>query len=709
MTTAKTPSFLRRMSSDPIPFSDRKKVFEIISFIPKVRKNNRSIEYLNFPNSFDIETTSTKIGDNERAFMYIWQFGLNGAVIYGRRWEEFIELLQMLQEQYDLNENRRIVVYVHNLSYEFQFIRKLFSWYQVFSTNDRTPVYALCEYGVEFRCSYMLTGKSLEKVGNDLQKYKVKKLTGYLNYSEVRTSDTELTSDELAYCINDVKVVMALIQEKIEQDGSILNIPLTKTSYVRKYCRNNCLHESSNHRTDSKKFKNYRKLMDKMPLTKDRYRLLKKAFQGGFTHANYHWVGKTLENIHSFDFSSSYPFVMLSRKFPMNGGEEIQIHSKEELEKNLECYCCLMVIELFNVIPKLDFDHPISSSKCDDLRNWSEDNGRIIKAEHMTLTITEQDYFIYREFYSWTEMRIHRFIRYERDYLPTDLVKAIVKLYLDKTMLKGVKGKEVDYALSKELLNSTYGMAATSPVRNEIIYDNDNGWGLTEADIDKQLEKYNKSINRFLSFEWSIWITAYARSNLFTGIKEFGYDYVYSDTDSIKVFNVDSHIEYIEKYNANCKKMLQKAFDRHGLDIALTHPKSIDGVEHPIGVWSYEGMYTRFKTLGAKRYVTEQDGKQSITIAGLSKKKPVAYMIEHYGSVFDALQDGMHIPAEWTGKLTHKYFDEEFTDTVTDIQGHQTEVHELSYIHMSPCEFTLSLSSEFWDLLQVLRVMEVKG
>jgi hypothetical protein len=274
-------------------------------------------------------------------------------------------------------------------------------------------------------------------------------------------------------------------------------------------------------------------------------------------------------------------------------------------------------------------------------------------------------------------------------------------------MLKGVKGKEVDYGLSKELLNSVYGMSATSPVRDEIIYDDE--WCIEDADIEHCIEKYNKSINRFLSYEWSVWITAYARSNLFTGIKEFGYDYVYSDTDSIKVFNVDSHMDYIERYNANCKKMLQKAFDYHHLDISLTHPKSIDGVEHPIGVWSYEGCYSRFKTLGAKRYVTEQDGKQTITIAGLSKKKPVAYMIEHYGSVFDALKDGMYIPAKWTGKLTHKYYDEPFTATVTDIQGHQTEVHEESYIHMSPCEFTLSLSSEYWDLLQVLRVMEVKG
>lgn len=409
------------------------------------------------PNAFDIETTSMTIDKKDRAWMYIWQFGLNGQVIYGRTWDEFEKLMYMLRDQFELNENRRLVVYVHNLGYEFEFIRKRFEWFKVFSVDERSPVYAITSFGVEFRCSYILTGKSLDKVGQDLMKYKVKKLNGYLDYYSIRTSDTELTADELAYCVNDVKVVMALIQEKIETDGSIIQIPLTKTGYVRKYVRNNCIHSSNNHKKGDKKFHEYRKIMNRMPLTADRYRLLKKAFQGGFTHANSFWVDKTLENIHSFDFSSSYPFVLLSRKFPMNAGEEIRIHSAEEFEENIQAYCCLMVIELFDVIPKLSYDHPLSASKCEDLQEWSEDNGRIIKAKHLKITITEQDYFTYREFYEWSEMRIHRFIRYERDYLPTDFVKSIVKLYLDKTMLKGVKGREVDYALSKELLNSCYG------------------------------------------------------------------------------------------------------------------------------------------------------------------------------------------------------------------------------------------------------------
>ena len=238
-------------------------------------------------------------------------------------------------------------------------------------------------------------------------------------------------------------------------------------------------------------------------------------------------------------------------------------------------------------------------------------------------------------------------------------------------------------------------------------FDYTDEWSTTIPDIEKEIEKYNKSLSRFTSYEWGVWVTAYARANLFSGIMECQYDYVYSDTDSIKVFNIKKHKKYIDKYNENCHKRLESAMNTLGLNINDTHPKSIDGIEHPMGVWDYEGMYSRFRTLGAKRYVTEQNGKQSITIAGLNKNKPTAYMIEHWGSVFDALQDGMYIPEEWTGKKTHKYIDEPIKAHVTDYLGNEADIEELSGVHMSGCDFTLSLTSEYIGLLLNLRDEEI--
>ena len=155
----------------------------------EVVKTNKKIEYVNLPCGFDIETTSTTHGGTKAAFMYIWAIGVGhgGAVYYGRTWGEFIELCTTLQDSLELYEDRRLVVYVHNLGYEFQFMRKYFEWLEVFAVAERKPLKALCSYGIEFRCSYMLSGFSLESTARNLVKHTVKKMVGVLDYSLIRT------------------------------------------------------------------------------------------------------------------------------------------------------------------------------------------------------------------------------------------------------------------------------------------------------------------------------------------------------------------------------------------------------------------------------------------------------------------------------------------------------------------------------------------
>ena len=54
---------------------------------------------------------------------------------------------------------------------------------------------------------------------------------------------TPLTEKEFGYCENDIRVLLSLIQEKIEQDGNIHKIPYTLTGYVRNFCRTRCFRE----------------------------------------------------------------------------------------------------------------------------------------------------------------------------------------------------------------------------------------------------------------------------------------------------------------------------------------------------------------------------------------------------------------------------------------------------------------------------------
>ena len=91
--------------------------------IPLVRTNKRK-EYYNIPAAFDIEVSSFYYNEKKCASMYIWQFGVGDIITYGRTWDQFTTFIHMISKILCLNTDRRLIVYVHNLSYEFQFIRK---------------------------------------------------------------------------------------------------------------------------------------------------------------------------------------------------------------------------------------------------------------------------------------------------------------------------------------------------------------------------------------------------------------------------------------------------------------------------------------------------------------------------------------------------------------------------------------------------------
>lgn len=67
---------------------------------------------------------------------------------------------------------------------------------------------------------------------------------------------------------------------------------------------------------------------------------------------------------------------------------------------------------------------------------------------------------------------------------------------------------------------------------------------------------------------------------------------------------------------------------------------------------------------------------------------------------FDYFNDEMFIPAEYTGKMTHTYIDEEMETVITDYQGNKTYVKSLSSVHLEKCEFTLSISKQYASFLQ---------
>lgn len=666
----------------------------------------------NVPCAFDIETTSfwrhnttyqtlhtPPEGEEELytkcATMYVWAFGIYGAVIIGRTWDEFTELCNQLVKRLQLNVDKKLIVYVHNLEFDFQFFRSHFNVEKVFALKQRKPIYALTTSGIEFRCSYLLTGYKLETVAKNLQNYSFAKLVGDLDYDLMRHSSTPLTDSELHYVTHDVKIVMACIAEKIKSDGGILKIPLTKTGYVRNYCRTVCFEDDG-----------YREQINSMRLDTEQYRLLIHAFQGGFTHANAFYSGQELRDVTSMDISSSYPTVMVAEKYPMSSPEPINIQHDEELAYNLRHYCCLFVLTLLDVQPTIWHEHYLQQARCYNLANAVVDNGRIVSADSLTTVVTEIDYDIISQTYSWSGKGIGTFYRYKKEYLPTQFVRAVLQLYADKTTLKGVEGKEKEYMNAKEMVNSCYGMSVTNPVREKWEYTDHwlEGDEQEAMDIEGDLLKYNKNKNRFLYYPWGVWVTAYARRNLWGSILETCTDYVYSDTDSNKFMQYDKHKAWFDAYNANIISKINRALDYHGLPYDLASPRTVKGEVKPLGVWELDGHYSRFKTLGAKRYLVEYaDGHDMITVSGLAKQDCVDYMHEAAGDdIFPMFSDGMYIPRGRTGKMIHTYIDEPRDGLMTDYLGNTAEYHELTAVHLTDADYRLTVTKEYKDFIGVI-------
>lgn len=709
------------------------------------------VKYYNVPASFDIETSSYTSWGTKYATMYLWSFNLNGSTILGRTWYDWKKVILFLEEHLKLS-NVKLVIYVHNLGYEFQFMRGWFKFEDVFAVKDRRPIHASLSDGIEFKCSYILSNYALSYIGAKLlRRYPVEKAVGDLDYSLVRHSKTSLTEEEIWYSVRDVQVVTSYIQEKIEDEGGINKIPLTNTGYVRRYCREFCFTQMQKDAKLQKKLSaRYHDRMQNLQITSQcEYDQLHQAFAGGFTHAAPMHSGVTLSNVGSADLASSYPAVMVMKKFPMSRGIFVGNVTEEQLNRLLsQNLCLLFTVRLYDVDPLFVYENYISYSKCTDIDKGAVvNNGRVASAKYLQLTVTEQDWDIIKRCYKWKKAEFFSLRYYVADYLPRPFILSILKLFANKTSLKDVEGRETEYMVSKNMINSAYGMSVTNIIRDIYDYSNDIGWVNHDADVDEQLIKYNNNHNRFLFYAWGVWVTAHARHNLWDAIFEFGPDYVYADTDSIKGLNYSEHENFFKKYNVNIKCQIIKASRILQIPIELYNPKTVKGKVKTIGVFEREDDYARFKTIGAKRYIYEyENGELLFTVSGVNKRYGVPYLLMEYGGVdpqykelvqlayspnpniekeqkealkqicdmhnrgeisyeeiFEQFNEGLYFPSDSTGKQTLTYVDEQFIGNCTDYLGSTQRVFEHSYIHMEPQSYYMSQTEEYKRFLEGYR------
>ena len=651
--------------------------------------------------AFDIETTSylilngkqipaidyLKLSDKEQkdaikcANMYIWQFSINDIVYYGRSWDELKNFLKRLDESVP----ERKFVFVHNLSFEFQFLKSQFHFEEVTARKSHKTMTALMrDYNILFKCSYIMSNCALKYLP-DLFNLPVEKMVGDLDYSLIRTSETSLTDEEMKYCENDCLVVYYYILEELKTYEYVNKIPTTSTGKVRKELQ-------ALVRTDYK----YRRLVYKAINTNPHvYNLLVQAFGGGYTHANWIYADEVLENVDSYDETSAYPYVLVSCRFPSSEFKPCNIKRKKDMSKHL---CYLLVVRFYNIKCKY-YNNFISASKCNYIKGGKYDNGRIISADEIEITLTDIDfYFILDTYKGKYEIVESWFCNYA--YLPKQFIEFVLQKYVNKTEFKGVAGKEIEYQKEKNKFNALYGMSVTNMIRDNVVYKDDvEEWFEEELTNDEIIDKLQiEKKKSFLSFAWGVWVTAYARDNLLRRVIELDDYVVYCDTDSCKL--VDGYDKSVfEKYNESVVEKIKFVSKNLEIPFEKYAPKDKKGVPHLLGVFESETegdskyTYSKFITQGAKKYAVEQNGKIKITIAGVPKSGAKAL------KSLDDFRDNLVFKYEDTGKNILMYVDAQDSFELTDYLGKKAIVNDKSGCCLLPTTYVLGKSEEYANLI----------
>lgn len=680
--------YITMLDGEQAPVFDYKNFpFTIFKDCPIHKKKGKTLDrvsYLDIIATFDIETT-TILDNDPYAFMYNWQFCLEDYVFMGRTWEEYIEFIDILSRELQLHiyqdegaiAGRSIVIYVHNLNFEFQFCRHFIG--EIINpmiTDKYCPLLIPTAQGFTYRCSYRLTNKSLAAFTKGFPHEKLADEEKRLDYSIIRTPKTKLNDLELAYCYNDVKGLAEALRDRFERDKyNIANIPVTSTGYVRKDARLEM----------RKNPKNHKKFIDSR-LDEHLYKLCRLAFRGGNTHANAAHVNEHLYNVKSWDIISSYPAWILTKTYPIGNFEKISDPSNLIKDFNIlvKSYCLLVTIRLFDFeyigncgVPYISRDKTFI--RVMDEKLITEDNGRIVKCPtFVDMTITDIDLMLILKDYKYKKIEVLEAYRSIRGKLPKELRDVCYEYYKQKTQLKDLPDTEAEpdntynYSRYKGLLNATYGMMVQRIDRIEYEYK-DGEYIEVKKPLQAQLDKFYSTRSSFLSYQHGVWVTAWARFVLHMGCEIAGSDLVYIDTDSVKYLG--NHEEEFERLNAQ----LIKNAKQNG---AVAYNK--DGKAFYIGVYDQEKTYTDFKTLRSKCYIYSYDNGKTIkaTISGVAKDVGQKYFTEHG---FDALHDGLEI--ECSGKLTAHYNN----DLPHYIDYHGEKILTASNIALIPADYTIKL------------------
>lgn len=650
-------------------------------------------EYIRVNMSMDIETT--KVGPYSAPYIITTSLSLPGSdtfhIYHTRNWKDTQDLYNIIAKHYKLGNfykpsrgRRGMICLVHNLSFEFAFCRKEldfdFSKFGFFTKESRKAMKASLKNGIEFRDSMALSNSSLITLSEDYTKHKKIK---DLDYRVKRNTTTPMSADEWRY-INEDCIILNEYEDLLFSKFFKKNrpIPLTNTARLLQNVQEKVTEADIN------------KVILMQPSVLEIIEEQAHLFRGGYVHGNLMYLDEDVECLMR-DITSSYPYSMLSGYYPMSAWEDVTLpvmgfkygqESKEFLQL-LNTKCVKMKVTYYGIRAKTDHTYESKSKVIfyqpypDDITKGL-DNGRVRKCELMTVYQTELDFECYQLLYEWDAMIIESIKVADRGPLPNYLLDDVIENYKIKNNLKKAGKKDsVEYVIAKVNVNTFFGACCKSVYLDNITYDGKE-WTDQKVSLSDVQNELNK---RFLNYDWGIWIAALSRAKLvrmLCAIEAAGGHVIYYDTDSLKYIPApDGSTERIfEEEN----KSIREANKKNPL---LQDEAFYGQFGEGLGEWDAEcDKPVKFKTLGAKRYLY-QDDVYHLCVAGLPKTAQ-----EHlpYDPFEMFSRHGFKFRGDETDKLRPVYHDDEYDVTITDDLGVTETIHCKSGVTLELCDFDIT-------------------
>lgn len=658
-------------------------------------KNRRRVAYYHYPCAFDIETTTIVPGQMGYkggpeappvAFPYLFQFCVYGRVIFCRTYTEAMQVFDWLAEAFRCDEYTHVIIFDHNLGYEWAFFRD--SWEilpdECFALDEHHPVTIQLQNGLLLRDSYKMTNMSLQTLTKDWSR-KWKKEPEIMDYNKIRTPYDDLDNDTMVYSALDVLSLSDAIDGFLRARGEeIWTKCPTSTSFIRARLKDR-VGVTAQKRTPEQR--QYLNLIQNMRINAEQYQLIKELARGGNTHANRAYTGRELSDLYHGDIRSSYPAQMVCYpEYPLTGFADLGDIEADELLQVQGNYCTMARLCLKR--PRLRRDRDvtvpyIATSICQALKgsaNYS-DNGRYIDgADELVISIFGIELQIIIDQYDFDDIIVLEAYAAHKGYLPDIIRNFVLELYQDKTELKGVEGSEAEYALSKTYINGVYGMAYTDPIRQSFVFEDGDIVPGEPKDLTEELERYQDSVSYFLPYVWGAMVACLGRMYLQKMIDAVGSSFVYADTDSVFALH---HRESARKMEV-LERGIVAYQEQCGLNLKYYDTK---GRLQELGSIDRETHVEKFKTFGAKKYVTVENGKLQCTIAGVPKKTGAQVI----GDIKN-FRLGMCFYGRETGKQTIWY------NPAQDLNLHDDQGRPIdcrSNAAMLPCNYLLGISEDY--------------